>query len=160
MRDGFALVWFGLLLWQAVVVAGHADWFPRRALVDVSTGRILWPIGALLMLAGLALLVAAQLDLGTAWRIGIEEGARSGLVTGGLYRFCRNPIFLAMLAIMVAYALLIPTFLSSVLVVGTYIGVRQQVSAEEGYLARTYGEAYRDYAARVGRFVPGLGKLR
>jgi protein-S-isoprenylcysteine O-methyltransferase Ste14 len=30
---------------------------------------------------------------------------------------------------------------------------------EEPYLLRTHGDAYREYAARVGRFVPGLGRL-
>jgi protein-S-isoprenylcysteine O-methyltransferase Ste14 len=30
----------------------------------------------------------------------------------------------------------------------------------KAYLSRTYGDAYRAYASRVGRFVPGTGKLR
>ena len=30
---------------------------------------------------------------------------------------------------------------------------------EEPYLLRQHGDAYRNYAARVGRFVPGLGRL-
>jgi protein-S-isoprenylcysteine O-methyltransferase Ste14 len=32
--------------------------------------------------------------------------------------------------------------------------------AEEAYLARVYGDAYRAYARRVGRFLPGIGLLR
>jgi protein-S-isoprenylcysteine O-methyltransferase Ste14 len=31
---------------------------------------------------------------------------------------------------------------------------------EEPYLLRVHGDAYRRYAARTGRFVPGLGRLR
>jgi protein-S-isoprenylcysteine O-methyltransferase Ste14 len=42
---------------------------------------------------------------------------------------------------------------------GGFIGIRQQIMLEEAYLTRTYGDAYRDYARRVGRFVPGIGKL-
>ena len=116
--------------------------------------------GAVLLLGGIVLLVAAQLDLGASWRIGIEEGAAPGLVTGGLYRFCRNPIFLAFFVFVAGYALLLPTRLSLILLVGTYIGVRQQVSVEEGWLRLTYGDGYRDYARRVGRFLPWAGKLR
>ena len=44
--------------------------------------------------------------------------------------------------------------------VGAFIGIRQQVLAEEAYLLRTHGDAYRAYARRVGRFLPGVGKLR
>jgi protein-S-isoprenylcysteine O-methyltransferase Ste14 len=35
----------------------------------------------------------------------------------------------------------------------------QTRAVEEPYLLRTHGEAYAAYAARVGRFVPGLGRL-
>jgi protein-S-isoprenylcysteine O-methyltransferase Ste14 len=31
---------------------------------------------------------------------------------------------------------------------------------EEPYLLRVHGDAYRAYAARTGRFVPGVGRLR
>jgi len=55
--------------------------------------------------------------------------------------------------------LLIPTLLSAALLAGAYIGTRQQIAAEEAYLVRTYGDQYRTYARRVGRLVPGIGKL-
>jgi len=106
------------------------------------------------------LLVVAQLNLGASWRIGIEEGSSPGLVTSRFYRFCRNPIFLAILILLTGYVLLLPTRLSLVLLVGAFIGIRQQVLTEEAYLSRMYGDAYRSYAHRVGRFVPGVGRLR
>ncbi|MBI4636567.1 MAG: isoprenylcysteine carboxylmethyltransferase family protein [Candidatus Rokubacteria bacterium] len=106
------------------------------------------------------LLVKAQFDLGASWRIGIEEGASPGLVTSGLYRFCRNPIFLAIVVTLTGYTLLVLTRLSVILLLGAFIGIRQQVLAEERYLLRTYGDAYRRYARHVGRFLPGVGMLR
>ena len=42
--------------------------------------------GSVLVLGATALMLVAQLDLGASWRVGIDEGARPGLVTGGLYR--------------------------------------------------------------------------
>ena len=158
--DSLAVLWFVLLLGQAAVVAAWPDWLARRALFADPGHDALGLIGAVLMLAGLVLLVAAQLWLGASWRIGIEEGARPGLVTDGLYRYSRNPIYLAFFIFLTGYALLIPTLLSLALLVGTYAGVRRQIAAEEDYLERTYGDAYRDYARRVRRFVPGLGKRR
>jgi protein-S-isoprenylcysteine O-methyltransferase Ste14 len=38
--------------------------------------------------------------------------------------------------------------------------VRGQVIEEEAYLLRTYGEEYRSFARRVGRFLPGVGALQ
>lgn len=117
-------------------------------------------IGMTLLFGGIVFLVASQLNLGASWRIGIEEGARPGLVTNGIYAFSRNPIYLAMLITIAGYAVLIPTSLSIVMLVGALIGIRRQIFAEEAYLIRTYGEAFRAYARRVGRFLPGIGLLR
>jgi protein-S-isoprenylcysteine O-methyltransferase Ste14 len=37
--------------------------------------------------------------------------------------------------------------------------IEAQVRAvEEPYLLTTHGDAYRDYSASVGRFVPGVGR--
>jgi protein-S-isoprenylcysteine O-methyltransferase Ste14 len=47
---------------------------------------------------------------------------------------------------------------SLLLLAGGYVGVRAQTSAEEAYLERAYGDAWRAYARRVGRFLPGLGR--
>jgi protein-S-isoprenylcysteine O-methyltransferase Ste14 len=55
---------------------------------------------------------------------------------------------------------MLPTVLSLVLLAGAYLGIRLQIAAEERYLKRAYGDAFRDYAGRVGRLLPGLGKLR
>jgi protein-S-isoprenylcysteine O-methyltransferase Ste14 len=116
-------------------------------------------IGAALMFGGTALMVIAQLRLGASWRIGIEETASPGLVTGGLYQVCRNPIFLGMFSTMTGLALLLPTFISAAVFLGTVVCTRSQTLEEEAYLLATYGEAYRRYAQRVGRFLPGLGTL-
>ena len=128
--------------------------------VPAPVAAALRPVGALLVFVATAFMVVAQLDLGASWRIGIDEGARPGLVTGGLYRFCRNPIFLFMLTALVGFALLIPNWLSLALVVGGIAGIRGHVGDEEAYLTRTYGNDYRTYARRVGRFLPGIGRLR
>ena len=116
-------------------------------------------LGALLMAAGVLLMTAAQLQMGRSWRIGIEEDARPGLVTWGLYRYCRNPIFAAMLVTLGGLALLMPSLLTLLILVITYAGIRRQVADEESYLRRSYDDAYLAYAARVGRFTPWLGRL-
>jgi protein-S-isoprenylcysteine O-methyltransferase Ste14 len=159
IRDALGVVAFLLLVGQAARAAFDPTAAPL--LIGNPTLRSISEVtGAALMLGGLILLVAAQLDLGASWRIGIDERARIGLVTGGLYRFSRNPIFLALFAIAIGYTLMLPTILSLVLLAAVGIGIRQQTLAEERYLTRTYGDQYRDYARRVGRFLPGLGRLQ
>jgi protein-S-isoprenylcysteine O-methyltransferase Ste14 len=121
--------------------------------------NLMQPAGAALMAAGILLLAAAQLNMGASWRIGIDEATRPGIVSAGLYRLSRHPIYLGLLMTLAGYTVMMPTPLSLILFAGAYWGLRSQTRIEEAYMLRTYGEAYRRYAQRVGRFVPGVGKL-
>jgi len=127
--------------------------------LELAPTPLLRALGIALALAGALLTFVAQLELGDSWRIGIEEGARPGLVERGMYRWSRNPIFLWMLVSWIGLALLVFDVLLGLLVVSMILGVNAQVRTEERWLLETYGEAYRAYAARVGRFLPGIGRL-
>jgi protein-S-isoprenylcysteine O-methyltransferase Ste14 len=155
-REALVIVLGVLMAGQAVALAVDPHALDAGRALD--TTALVWP-GALLVVLGIALMAAAQLDLGASWRIGIDEGARPGLVSGGLYRVCRNPIFLAMLVVLGGFTMLVPTWLSVGAFFGTAIGIRAHVRDEETYLMRTYGSDYADYARRVGRFLPGFGRL-
>ena len=160
LRDALGVVLVLFLVGQAVTAAAWPKSLARLDSTYHPAAEIWQATGTVLLFGGIALLVIAQLNLGASWRIGIEEGSSPGLVTSGLYRFCRNPIFFAILIMLTGYTSLLPTRLSLVLLVGAFIGIRQQVLTEEAYLGRTYGDGYRAYARRVGRFVPGIGRLR
>ena len=142
MRDASGVVLVVFLVGQAVI---GAVWPTSLARLDATYyGPAVWQVtGTVLLFRGIALLVVAQLNLGASWRIGIEEGSRPGLVTSGFYRFCRNPIFFAILVLLTGYTLLLPTQLWFVLLAGAFIGIRQQILTEEAFLGRAYGEAFR-----------------
>jgi len=136
---------------------------PERvhAVAAEPVARLLRPLGAALLFGGSLLMFAAQLDLGASWRIGLERERARALVTSGLYRYSRNPIYLFMGAAFVGFALLLPTWPLLLILAGGAIGWRVWViRVEEPHLLAIYGDAYRAYAARVGRFLPWMGRLR
>jgi protein-S-isoprenylcysteine O-methyltransferase Ste14 len=117
-------------------------------------------IGIILAAAGGLAVFGAQLGMGESWRIGVSEEERTELVTGGWFSLCRNPIYSAMIVGWTGFALMVPTWLGLAAIAVVAAGLELQVRAvEEPYLLRTHGEAYRVYASRVGRFVPGIGRL-
>ena len=60
----------------------------------------------------------------------------------------------------VGIALLVPTWLGFAAAVAIALGLEIQVRfVEEPYLVRTHGDEYRAYASRVGRFLPGIGRM-
>lgn len=127
-------------------------------------GEPLWqrgqPIGAALAAAGIALTLVAQFQMGASWRIGVSANERTTLVTSGVFRVVRNPIFSAMLFASVGLALAAPTSLALALPVMCLLSLELQVRlVEEPYLLSVHGAQYREWAARTGRFVPWLGRL-
>jgi protein-S-isoprenylcysteine O-methyltransferase Ste14 len=158
-REALFILLVAVLAVEAILAAVAPAALDGLGSVPPGVAAVLRPVGAMLVLLATILMVVAQLDLGASWRIGIEESARPGLVTGGLYQFCRNPIFLFMLTALVGFVLLLPNWLTLVAMVAGMVGVRRHVGDEETYLTRTYGDAYRAYAHRVGRFLPGIGRL-
>jgi protein-S-isoprenylcysteine O-methyltransferase Ste14 len=159
VRDVLLVVLVAVLISQAVALVSG----PRALHFLVGNANapdgLLQVAGAVLLFGGIALLAAAQLNLGASWRMGIKEGEAPGLVVRGLYRLCRHPIYLGLLTAIAGYTALLPTPLSLALLAAAYAGVRAQTAAEEAYLVRTYGDAYRAYARRTGRLLPGIGKL-
>jgi protein-S-isoprenylcysteine O-methyltransferase Ste14 len=78
----------------------------------------------------------------------------AAVVVGGVYRFTRNPIYIAFLLIVVAFAVAANSawfFVSAItLFVLLHFGV---VKREEGYLSGKFGSAYDDYRRRVRRWL-------
>ncbi|WP_249643821.1 methyltransferase family protein [Nocardia sputi] len=117
--------------------------------------------GVVVAVAGVAATFAAQLAMGTSWRIGVDDTEHTHLVTTGVFAYMRNPIFTAMLVTFAGLALMVP---NPVAVAGYALlltGVQAQVRAvEEPYLHQVHGSSYTDYTARVGRFLPSVGRKR
>jgi protein-S-isoprenylcysteine O-methyltransferase Ste14 len=128
------------------------------AVLDSPTLRA---VGVVLACAGVLLVFAAQLAMGDSWRVGVEEEDRTELVTGGIFAIVRNPIYTVTFLAVAGLALMVPNpveLLGFVVIVVAYELLVRWV--EEPFLIQIHGDTYRGYAARVGRFVPGLGLIR
>lgn len=160
----------GSLAWWGGVLFPAASLFVLLAPVLVLTGAtaplplLAYPAiavtGLVLAVAGLAVVLAAQAAMGNSWRIGVDEGERTDLVTTGLFAAVRNPIFTGMGAVALGVALMAPTLLALLAVACLVAAVQIQVRVvEEPYLRRVHGDTYARYAAGAGRFLPGFGRL-
>lgn len=118
-------------------------------------------LGVCLFGLGLAATFYAQMAMGESWRIGVDESERTELVTTGPFAHVRNPIFAAMIPTSVGLVLLVPNVVALLGLAALVLALEIQVRlVEEPYLMRAHGPAYAEYAARVGRFAPGVGRVR
>ena len=98
--------------------------------------------------------------MGTSWRIGVDHEERTDLVTSGPFALVRNPIFAAMIPTGLGLVLMVPSWVAIAGFAGLVLALEIQVRVvEEPYLLQAHGERYAAYASRVGRFVPGVGRL-
>jgi protein-S-isoprenylcysteine O-methyltransferase Ste14 len=155
---------FAGVLFVAGLVAGAAA--PLLALLGVLEpiatfdGNVGHVVGIVLGVGGVLLTFGAQLAMGDAWRVGVDPEERTELVTGGPFGLVRNPIYSAMIPTVFGLALMVPNVLAIAAFLTLVTALELQVRlVEEPYLLRVHGKTYADYAARVGRFVPGLGLL-
>jgi protein-S-isoprenylcysteine O-methyltransferase Ste14 len=115
--------------------------------------------GIVIAVIGIAATVYAQLDMGDSWRIGVDPSETTTLVRTGVFGWVRNPIFTAMLLFGLGIALVTPNVVAIVGFLLLIATIELQVRVvEEPYLLTVHGDAYRDYLANVGRFIPGVGR--
>jgi protein-S-isoprenylcysteine O-methyltransferase Ste14 len=108
--------------------------------------------GIVLALAGFMLFISALVSLGDCWRIGIDREKPGDLVTGGVFRFSRNPVFLFIDLYFLGTFLVYPNlfFGASFVIVASLI--HYQIIQEEKHLSGIHGEKYANYMEKAPRY--------
>jgi protein-S-isoprenylcysteine O-methyltransferase Ste14 len=106
---------------------------------------------------GLWLFYRSHADLGTNWSITLEVRERHQLITHGVYRSVRHPMYTAIGVYAVGHLLVIPNWVagpSNVIAFAILLSLR--LHAEEQMMVDEFGDEYAAYRARTKRFVPGV----
>jgi protein-S-isoprenylcysteine O-methyltransferase Ste14 len=116
------------------------------------SGVVSW-VGVFICLAGLFLMILSLVSFGKSFRVGIDQDHPYNLVTTGIFAFSRNPIYVAF-----GFVLLGEFLLFSNWILFAYIFVaawlfHRQISREEEFLKKQYGQQYSEYCHRVRRYL-------
>lgn len=125
------------MAWSAVAISPAIRWIGLVVLV-LSAGITLWSLHAL----------GANLTFVPATK---ENHA---LVTSGPYRWMRHPLYTALIVQVVGVGLLTANWLVALSGTLTWTILVVRTRREEANLIDTFGDEYRHYMQRVGRFLP------
>ena len=110
-------------------------------------------IGLGLLAIALIWTIIAQAHMKNSWRIGIDTETKTELVTAGLFRLSRNPIFFGMILSLVGLFLTTPNALTGLFLILGYILIQIQIRLEEEFLTKEHGQNYLSYRQKVRRLI-------
>ena len=116
-----------------------------------------WGSGVAAYALGLWLLHRSHVDLGRNWSntLQIREGHR--VVTEGVYRRIRHPMYAALLLFSLGQALVVPNWLAGPgFLASLALLVALRLGPEERLMLETFGPTYADYRSRTRRLLPGI----
>ena len=145
------LAWVGFIV-PLIWVASPAFSFAEYAL---SIGPLV--TGVMCLVIGLWLFYRSHADLGTNWSITLEVREQHRLITQGVYRRIRHPMYLALSLYSIGQALVIPNWVagpSNLIAFAILLALR--VRAEERMMVEGFGDEYAAYSARTKRLIPGV----
>jgi len=133
-----------------IFIAYVAKWtIPLPFLVP----SILRNIGFGLIVVGFLLGIAAFLEFRKARTTVDPHGSVSSIVTSGIYRFTRNPIYMGFLLMLIGIPLNSGTYWGLILVpVFIYFMNSLVIEHEEAYLEKKFGDVYTSYKSRMRRW--------
>ena len=146
-----ALLASALLGVVVVLILDSLSYLERQA----DMGPLGTAAGILVCALALAITMIAQLQMGDAWRIGVDASERTELVTHGMFALSRNPIYSGVLLLGIGFVILVPHALTACFALLSLAGIELQVrKVEEPHLRNVHGQSYESYCQSVGRFLP------
>ena len=137
---------FALLMWLIGLLTADAEFLASyRWELSLS----IFCVGALFSLLGVVSFNRAKTTVNPT-----TPDASSALVTSGIYRYSRNPMYVGFLFMLLAWGFLLANVYSIALTLGFMVYLNHfQIKPEEKMLNRIFGSAFCEYEKQVRRWL-------
>jgi protein-S-isoprenylcysteine O-methyltransferase Ste14 len=126
----------------------------RLLALDVPFRSVTAPAGAVGLAFGLALNFGGVIEVARHKTTIVPHHHVAALVTTGVYRFSRNPMYTGLAVAVGGASLLIGSWWPVILLPGALLAVRRfGIDPEERYMRQRFGSIYDDYRSRVPRWL-------
>lgn len=156
-KHGFEIIMFLLVnLWTFCLLAyalheafGTFPSIPEVILFNFLPLKI---FGLLLIISGFIIFILALKNLGSSWRLGIDDRNPGKLVTNGIYAISRHPIYLFFNLYFIGTFFINGNLVFLIFAVLLGIVLHLQLIREENFLIKTHGKSYASYKQNVSQY--------
>jgi protein-S-isoprenylcysteine O-methyltransferase Ste14 len=118
-------------------------------------------VGVFLLACSVFVFARSHMDLKSNWSSTLEIHQDHTLVTDGIYRFIRHPMYASQLLWVIAQPLLLQNWLAGPLdIIFFVLFYTLRVGPEEKMMLDTFGDRYREYMKNVGGVIPRWPKSK
>ena len=143
--------------WIGVFVPLIWVWTPLFAFADFKLHPVLLAVGTAGIVLSLWLFHRSHTDLGTNWSITLEVRESHRLVTSGVYRQIRHPMYSSLLLYGLSEGLVIPNWVAGPFYMAAIaLVVACRLTPEERMMRDRFAGQYDTYALRTKRLIPGV----
>jgi protein-S-isoprenylcysteine O-methyltransferase Ste14 len=146
-------IWMALLFVYTLLFSVYPSAYPYFMPMDYFESNLVKTAGLIILATSLIGTYIAQGNMKKSWRVGIDQQQKTDLVTTGIFRYSRNPIYVGMLASIIGLFMVTPNGFTLLLLVIGYLLIQVQVRVEEDFLLGMHGDEYVNYKASVRRFI-------
>lgn len=147
-----------VILVATVAFAVSLQWLVPLGLVTRIDPTYRWVVGTLITLAGVLTAMAGAATLRRHGTNVLPSRPATALITTGIYRWTRNPIYTGGAPVMVGIAIIFAIDWLPLLMIPSWLALHfGVVRPEEKYLEQKFGDDYRRYCAQVPRYLGFAG---
>ena len=122
--------------------------------ISLVASNLVVAVGVLLLIGGVVFSVVSEREFVRMETAVNPNNPATSLVTTGLFRYSRNPMYVGLTAIQLGVALALNSLLGLLLLIPTLLVMHFGVILrEEAYLERTFGDEYKSYRKSVRRWL-------
>lgn len=116
--------------------------------------------GSLILVASLCLFWRSHVDLGQNWSVSLEIRENHELISKGVYRSVRHPMYASIWLWSIAQGMMLQNWLAGWTLLPVFSAMYFiRIPREERLMAETFGDSYHQYSAQTGRVLPRLPKV-
>ncbi|MBI3877078.1 MAG: isoprenylcysteine carboxylmethyltransferase family protein [Verrucomicrobia bacterium] len=132
---------------------------PLLAFADYSIPLAVGVAGVAILILGNWIFWKSHRDLGRNWSPKLEIREGHALVTTGIYRRIRHPMYSAIWLLVIGQAMVLPNYVAGFSGLVPFAALYfLRVGNEERMMLEEFGTEYRQYSQRTGRLLPKINK--